>query len=170
MYFHWCCYIWWTTDRIGRRMVNSKLISLFNKELIGVYLYIDVGCNRASYRVGRLLKGLYMYFCIVWGGSVLTDSWETCEGSGFLYRVSVFGGRGGSSYRELGDLWRVCISALTSPFCDLGNIEDSWLLRFSLSSTVNSSKFVSRVNSSKSFLWGSKKGRKNVDMHIKTQC
>lgn len=78
MYFHWCCYIWWTTDRIGRGMVNIKLISLFNKELIGVYLYIDVGCNRASYRVGRLLKGLYMYFCIVWGGSVLTDSWETC--------------------------------------------------------------------------------------------
>lgn len=76
-------------------MVNIKLISLFNKELIGVYLYIDVGCNRASYRVGRLLKGLYMYFCIVWGGSVLTDSWETCEGSGFLYCVCVFGGRGG---------------------------------------------------------------------------
>lgn len=82
-------------------MVNIKLISLFNKELIGVYLYIDVGCNRASYRVGRLLKGLYMYFCIVCVrvglgcGSVLTDSWETCEGSGFLYCVYVFGGRGG---------------------------------------------------------------------------
>lgn len=79
-------------------MVNSKLISLFNKELIGVYLYIDVGCNRASYRVERHLKGLYMYLCIV--GSVLTDSWETCEGFGSLYCVCVFGGRGGSVLTE----------------------------------------------------------------------
>lgn len=47
-----------------------------------------------------------MYFCIVWGGSVLTDSWETCEGFGFLYCVCVcvWGEGGGSSYRELGDL------------------------------------------------------------------
>lgn len=82
-------------------MVNSKLISLFNKELIGVYLYIDMGCNRASYRVGRLLKGLYMYLCIVWGGSVLTDSWETCEGFGFLYCVCVcVWGEGGGLLTE----------------------------------------------------------------------
>lgn len=47
-------------------MVNIKLIPLFNKELIGVYLYIDVGCNRASYRVGRLLKGLH---CLCQGGT-----------------------------------------------------------------------------------------------------
>lgn len=93
-------------------MVNIKLISLFNKELIGVHLYIDVGCNRASYRIGRLLKGLYVYLCIVCVrvglgcGSVLTDSWETCEGFGSLYCVCVClgGGGGGSSYRELGDL------------------------------------------------------------------
>lgn len=64
-------------------MVNIKLISLFNKELIGVYLYIDVGCNRASYRVGRLLKGLYMYLCIV------------CVRVGLVWFCS---------YRQLGDL------------------------------------------------------------------
>lgn len=67
-------------------MVNSKLIFFFNKELIGVYFYIDVGCNRVFYRVGRFLKGLYMYFCIVCVrvglgyGFVFIDSWEICEG------------------------------------------------------------------------------------------
>lgn len=86
-------------------MVNSKLIFFFNKELIGVYFYIDVGCNRVFYRVGRFLKGLYMYFCIVWGGFVFIDSWEICEGFGFFYCVCVcLGGGGGFFYRELGDL------------------------------------------------------------------
>lgn len=102
LYYHWC-YIWSTMVRIERGMVSIIMISLFNKELIGVYLD-----------------------------------------------------------RELGDLWRVCISALMSPFCDLGNIEDSWLLRFSLSSIVKSSKFVSRVNSSKSFIWGSENVRQKL--------
>lgn len=133
LYYHWC-YIWSTTDRIERGMVSITMISLFNKELIGVYLDRESG-----------------------------DLWRVCISVLCVCEVGEWGWGGGvCSYRELGDLWRVCISALMSPFCDLGNIEDSWLLRFSLSSIVKSSKFVSRVNSSKSFIWGSENVRQKL--------